>query len=165
MRRVMITGSFDPVTVGHEDIIRRASSLFDDVRVTVFINPEKPGMFSADTRVSFLKSVAQKYPNVSVDFDSGMVIDYVKRENIAMIVRAVRDEKDLAYEIKMADFNRENSGVETLLLTADPALSEISSTEVRRRITSGEAFFALVPAEIHEEIAIFAKNFTAKSIF
>ena len=165
MRRVMITGSFDPVTVGHEDIIRRASSLFDDVRVTVFINPEKPGMFSADTRVSFLKSVAKKYPNVSVDFDSGMVIDYVKRENIAMIVRAVRDEKDLAYEIKMADFNRENSGVETLLFTADPALSEISSTEVRRRITSGEAFFALVPAEIHGEIAIFAKNFTAKSIF
>ena len=165
MRRILITGSFDPVTIGHEDIIRRTASLFDDVRVTVFLNPKKPGMFSADARVSFLKSVTKKYPNVSVDFDSGMVIDYVKREDISMIVRSVRDEKDLPYEIKMAEFNREHGGVETLLLTADPALCTISSTEVRRRITSGESFSDLVPVEIREEITFFAKNISAKPVF
>ena len=159
----MITGSFDPVTAGHEDIIRRAASLFDDVRVTVFLNPEKPGMFSVDTRVAFLRRITEKYPNVSVDFDSGMVIDYVKREKIDLIVRAVRDEKDLPYEIKMAEYNRAHSGVETLLLAADAQLSKISSTEVRRRILAGEAFCDLIPVEIREEILNFAKNISAKS--
>ena len=162
MSKVMITGSFDPVTVGHEDVIRRAALCFDDLRVTVFLNPEKPGMFSPDLRVSLLKQVCAEFPNVTVDFDDGMVADYVKREGIGLILRAVRDERDLAYEMKMADYNRERSGVETLLLAASPALSSVSSSEVRRRIASGEDYTALIPTEIRGEIAKIVKNLPLK---
>ena len=162
MNKVMITGSFDPVTVGHEDIIRRASSTFDDVRVTVFLNPEKPGMFGKEERVALLRRVCAKFPNVSVDFDGGMVVDYVLREGISLLVRAVRNEKDLAYEMKMADYNFAHSGVETLFFAASPELASVSSSEVRRRIAAGEPFSALVPAEIREEIAQIAKNIGAK---
>ena len=162
MSKVMITGSFDPVTVGHEDVIRRAALCFDDLRVTVFLNPEKPGMFSPDLRVSLLKQVCAEFPNVTVDFDDGMVADYVKREGIGLILRAVRDERDLAYEMKMADYNREKSGVETLLLAASPALSSVSSSEVRRRIASGEDYTSLIPTEIRGEIAKIVKNLPLK---
>ena len=158
MSKVLITGSFDPVTVGHTDVIRRAAACFDDVRVAVFINPDKPGMFTPEERVTLLKLACRDLKNVSVDFDAGMVADYVKREGISLILRAVRDENDLPYEMKMADFNRERGGVETVLLAASPALASVSSSEVRRRIQSGEAYDALIPAEIREEIAKIAKN-------
>ena len=162
MRKAMITGSFDRVTVGHEDIIRRACEIFDDVRVTVFLNPEKPGMFSPEERVSFLRRVCAKFPRVTVDFDAGMVIDYAKREGISVLVRAVRDEKDLAYEMQMADFNRTHGGVETMFFAASPAFSHISSSEVRGRISAGEEVASLLPEEIASEIADFAKKHLAK---
>ena len=162
MRKVMITGSFDPVTVGHADVIRRAALCFDDVRVTVFINPDKPGMFTPEERVSLLKLACADLPNVSVDFDGGMVADYVKREGISLILRAVRDEADLPYEMKMADYNREKGGVETVLLAASPSLQSVSSSEVRRRILAEEEYEELIPAEIREEIAKIAKNLRGK---
>ena len=162
MSKVMITGSFDPVTLGHEDVIRRACALFDEVRVTVFLNPEKPGMFSAEERVSLLRRVCEKFPRVSVDFDRGMVIDYAKREGISLLLRAVRDEKDLAYEMQMADYNRTHGGIETLFFAASPALSDISSSEVRRRISAGESVSSLLPHEICSEIAQMAKKDAVK---
>lgn len=152
MNTVMITGSFDPVTLGHEDIIRRAAALFPSVRVVIFVNDEKPGLFPLEKRLSLLRAVCAKYPNVSVDFDRGMVVDYAAREGISLIVRAVRDEKDLPYELAMADYNRTHGGVETLLLCASPALGAISSTEVRRRIAAGEDPSELLPEEIRGEI-------------
>ena len=160
MPRIMITGSFDPVTVGHEDIIRRAASIFPDVRVVVFLNAQKSGMFTPEERVRFLALTCAKYPNVSVDLDTGMVIDYVKREGISLILRSVRDEKDLPYEMKMADFNRAGSGVETVLLSADPSLTDVSSSEIRRRIAAGEDYRSLLPAEIRNEIVEIVKNRT-----
>ena len=163
MKTVMITGSFDPVTVGHEDVIRRASATFDAVRVTVFLNPEKPGMFSSEERVRFLRDVCAKYPNVSVDFDSGMVVDYVKREGIALLLRSLRGASDLDYEMKMADYNRTHGGVETVFLSGDPALSAVSSSEVRRRIAAGEKCEELLPAEILSEIKEISKKLDAKS--
>ena len=161
MTLVMLTGSFDPVTVGHEDIIRRASAMFDAVRVTVFLNPEKPGMFSSEERVRFLHAVCAKYPNVSVDFDGGMVVDYVKREGISLLLRSLRGASDLDYEMKMAEFNRAHGGVETVFLSGDPTLAAISSSEVRRRITENEDPSMLLPEEIRTEIAQITKNLRA----
>ena len=158
MSKVLFTGSFDPVTVGHEDVIRRAARAFDEVRVTVFINPEKPGMLSPDERVALLKRVCEDIPNVTVDFDRGMVKDYVKREGISLILRALRDERDLAYEMQMADYNYAHSGVETLFFAASPSLASISSGEVRRRIREGEEYETLLPVKIRAEIAEIAKN-------
>lgn len=158
MQRVLITGSFDPVTIGHEDIIRRAAATFDDVRVVVFVNPEKQGMFTPEERVAFLRAATAKYPCVTVDFDTGYVVDYVKREGISLILRSLRGASDLAYEMKMAEYNRTHGGVETVLLSGDPTLTEISSSEVRRRITAGEPYFSLLPSEICGEVEKIVKN-------
>ena len=163
MKTVMLTGSFDPVTVGHEDVIRRAAATFDEVRVTVFLNPEKPGMFSSEERVRFLRAVCAKYPNVSVDFDGGMVVDYVKREGISLLLRSLRGASDLDYEMKMADYNRAHGGVETVFLSGDGALADVSSSEVRRRIVAREPWEELVPSEIVPEIREISKKLAAKS--
>lgn len=162
MQRVLITGSFDPVTIGHEDIIRRAAATFDDVRVVVFINPEKQGMFTPEERVALLRAATAKYPAVTVDFDTGYVVDYVKREGITLILRSLRGASDLAYEMQMAEYNRTHGGIETVLLSGDPALTEISSSEVRRRITEGLSYRALLPAEICDEVEKIVKNRMAK---
>lgn len=163
MRNVMITGSFDPPTIGHEDIIRRAAENFPAVRVVVFINEEKPAFFPPDTRLAFLKKVCKKYPNVTVDLDRGRVADYAEREGISLIVRAVRGEDDLSYELEMAEYNRKEGGVETLLLPASPSLCTVSSSEVRRRLMASEDPTSLLPFEIGEEIAENWKNLRAKS--
>ena len=165
MKTVMLTGSFDPVTVGHEDVIRRAAAAFDRLRVTVFLNPEKPGMFSSEQRVGFLRAVTAKYPNVSVDFDSGMVVDYAKREGIALLLRSLRGVADLDYEMKMADFNFKHGDIETVFLPGDPTLSDISSSEVRRRILAGEDPSPLLPVEIASEIKEISKNLVQKPSF
>ena len=148
MNTVMITGSFDPPTIGHEDIIRRTAALFPSVRVVIFLNGEKPGMLSPEKRLALLKAVCAKYPGVTVDLDRGMVVDYAAREGISLIVRAVRNDADLAYELTMADYNRTHGGVETLLLCAEKGLDAVSSSEVRRRIAAGEDADALLPVEI-----------------
>lgn len=149
---VLITGSFDPVTRGHEDIIRRVSEKFDRVRVTVFQSDTKVGMFPHECRLSFLRAVCAKFGNVEVDVDHGMVADYVKREGISLIVRAVRDPSDALYEAEMAEFNRRASGVETLLLFADPTLRAVSSSAVRQGLREGKDVSALLPTEIADDL-------------
>lgn len=148
----LFTGSFDPVTKGHEDIIRRIAALFDKVTVAVFINKDKRGMFSPDERVCLLRKTCVPYENVRVTRDDGMVADFVRREGIDLIIRSVRNEKDFAYEREMAAFNKEHSGRDTLLLFANDAFSLLSSTEVRRRLASGQDVGELVPSSIREDI-------------
>ena len=148
----LFTGSFDPVTAGHEDIIRRIAALFDRVTVAVFINKDKKGMFTPAERECLLQKVCAPYENVRVSRDEGMVVDFVKREGIDLIVRSVRNEKDFAYEKEMAAFNKAHSGRDTLLLFADEALAHLSSTEVRRRLAMGEDVSALLPAIILEDV-------------
>ena len=148
----LFTGSFDPVTLGHEDIIRRIAALFDKVTVAVFINKDKAGMFSFAERERLLTKVCAPYPNVRVTHDDGMVADFVRREGIDLIVRSVRNEKDFAYEREMAAFNNAHSGRDTLLLFADESLASLSSTEVRQKLASGEDVRKLLPASIWEDM-------------
>lgn len=147
-RYALIPGSFDPVTLGHESLIRRAAHLFDRVFVVLFCNPDKAGRFSHAQRLSFLRAVCQKYPNVTVDEDDGMVVDYVKRHGISAIVKGVRNAEDLAYEYPQAVYNRDHSGVETLLLIPEEGTEEISSTAVRTALSHGDIPKELLPAEI-----------------
>ena len=149
---VLITGSFDPVTRGHEDVIRRVAEKFDRVRVTVFQSDTKKGMFPCERRLAFLRTVCAKFSNVEVDIDRGMVADYVRREGITLIIRAVRDPSDALYEAEMAEFNRRASGVETLLLFADPTLRSVSSSAVRKKLREGEDARDLLPREIADDI-------------
>lgn len=149
----MFTGSFDPVTLGHEDIIRRAAALFDRLYVTAFINKDKEGLFPPALRLAFLEKVCADLPNVTVCRDDGMVADFVTREGIDLIVRSVRGAADADYERTMADYNKEKCGVETLLFCADPRLAHISSTAVREALLRGEDAHGLLPACIWEDVA------------
>lgn len=146
MRKALLTGSFDPPTVGHLDLIRRAARTFDTVTVCVFRNPDKTGCFTPEERVELLRAAVRDLPNVTVDASDGLVADYARAGGFSAIVRGVRNPADRAYEADMASWNRAHSGVPTVLLDADPALSAISSTDVRARLASGADLTGLVPA-------------------
>lgn len=155
MSRALIPGSFDPVTRGHESLVRRAAAVFDEVDVIVFINPDKKGTFSHRARVEMLSLCFADLPHVRVGFDDGMVADYVRREGITAIVKGIRNAADLAYEEDMARRNLAYCGVETLFLPAASDEQDISSTEVRRRLAEGEAPCELLPDAICDKITDF----------
>ena len=158
-KTALICGSFDPITLGHLDIVRRAACLFDTIYLTAFINPDKKYCFTKEQRLSFMKSACADIPNVVCGFDTGMVCDYVKNNGIDCIVKGVRNEKDLSYEAQMADFNREHSGRDTLLLISSKELSECSSTLVRETLKSGGDLSKLLPKSIISELkAAFEAN-------
>ena len=145
MKIAVMPGSYDPVTLGHVDIIRRAAALFDKVIVAAMVNAEKQYCFTPNERVSFLKDALQDLPNVSVEYSEEMLNEYVIRKGACAIVKGVRNGKDTDYEIWMAEYNREHApGCDTVLLPADRALTAVSSTEVKRLAEEGQDMTALV---------------------
>ncbi|MBR6173114.1 MAG: pantetheine-phosphate adenylyltransferase [Eubacterium sp.] len=130
-------GSFDPVTVGHMDLIRRAAGLFDRLVVAVLVNSEKKSpLFSFDERVIMLQDACKNIPNVSVERFEGLLVDFVRSKKDAVIIRGLRELMDFDMELQMAQVNRIASGVsgegiETLFLPTDPKYSHISSSVVR----------------------------------
>lgn len=153
IKRALITGSFDPPTYGHDDLIRRVSPLFDEVFIVIFVNEAKKSMFSTEKRLAWLSQISAKYPNVKADASNGMVVDYVKENGISVIVRGVRNEEDLRYEIPMAEYNLEHSGAETFLLYAKKEFENVSSSRIRRALTEKtEDPSPLLPPEIRDEI-------------
>ena len=144
---VLFPGSFDPPTLGHLALLRRAAKLFDRVTVGIFINPDKNYLFSLEERKEMLRLCTAELPNVDVDVDSGYVVDYCKRNGIPLLIRGIRSGNDLPFERMTETYKRER-GVETLLFLADDSLSGVSSSEVRRRILEGEDLAPVAPAEI-----------------
>ena len=141
----LIPGTFDPITVGHMELVRVAAGLFDRVIVCIFVNPEKKHLFDEETRLSLLRDAVREYPNVTVDIDHGYTADYAKKIGASYLIRGIRDEKDTPYELAMAEFNRKRTGVQTLFIPAPEALANVSSTLVREKIKSGEDISSLVP--------------------
>lgn len=150
MSVAIIPGSFDPMTVGHVDVVERASKLFDRVIVLVMINREKKYMFSIDERTEFARLSCEHIPNVKVMCSEGMLIDAVDALEADVIVKGVRTIKDFKYEQIQAYWNREhNEKAETLYLPSDPKLKRVSSTVVRRLIDEGKRLDGvLMPAVI-----------------
>ena len=146
--RVLITGSFDPITKGHEALVSFASSLFEEVVLGLFRNPEKTYLFTEKERLSMLRAVAKGYPNVTVVASSGMVADFVKENGIACILKGVRNEKDFAYERAMADYNLAHGGVPTLLLPASEEVAHISSSLVCAALAEGKLPRDLLPEAV-----------------
>lgn len=136
MANALFTGSFDPITIGHFDIIKRAAMIFDKVFVAVTINSEKSYMFSDDDRLNMAKTACADLANVEVIFSTGLVSVLAKEKN-AVIVKGVRNAVDFAYEYEMASISKEISGVETFLIPANPELAYVSSTFVREMIKHG----------------------------
>lgn len=145
--RVILPGSYDPVTLGHLEIIKRAKELYGEVYAVVFNNPEKSYTFSPEERVKMLE-LAIEGMGVFVDYSGGLVIDYMKAHGIEKIVKGYRNQKDLEYEREMAEWNKEHGGFETELLPAREAFSGISSTLARERIKSGEDLSGILPEKV-----------------
>ena len=161
MARICVyAGSFDPVTVGHEDIIRRAAKLCDILYVTVMYNPAKTGCFTVAQRLEMLSRVCRDIPHVEVDAWSGLMVDYVRKMDANFVVRGVRGAADLEAESSLAQINsRLMPGLETVLLMAKPELGCISSSAVREAALFDADFSSFVPTCVYPDIKV---HFNAK---
>jgi len=154
MRIAVYPGSFDPVTAGHEDIIRRASRLFDRVIVAVMHNPAKRGCFAVEERLRLLEKVVAPLENVTVAKWDGMLVDFVRRENACAVVRGLRQVSDFESEKNMAQINAQLlPGMDTVFLMTRPEHGHISSSVVREVASFGGDVSAFVPACIAQEVA------------
>ena len=152
MSSAILPGSYDPVTVGHLAVIREAASRFDEVYVVVFVNPEKRYTFSLDERVKMLMLATDELDNVLVSYSDGLVIDYMRDHEIEKIFKGYRNEVDLEYEKRMAEWNLEHGGYETELWKCPDDIACVSSTAVREMLKSGEGADALLPECVYEYI-------------
>ena len=125
---VILPGSYDPVTLGHLEIIKRAAKEYDEVYVVIFTNPEKTYTFSLEDRVKMLILATDELENVLVSYSNGLVIDYMREHGIEKIIKGYRNEVDLEYEKNQAKWNLDFGGFETELWKAEDSMKEISSS-------------------------------------
>ena len=149
MRRAVCPGSFDPVTLGHLDIVERASKIYDEVTVAVLVNKKKSSLFTVDERMDLLTRVTADYGNVKVDSFHGLLVDYCRARGIPVIVKGLRAISDFDYELQMAQMNHGLAGVETMFMTTNPLYSFLSSSLVKEVATYGGDVSALVPPLVH----------------
>ena len=143
---VILPGSYDPVTLGHLDIIRRAAEKYDEVYVVVFTNPKKEYMFSVEDRVRMLMLATDDLDNVMVSYSNGLVIDYMTDHEISKIIKGYRTDADLEWERQQAEWNYEHGRYETELWKCRDGLEGVSSTAARDAIRSGAPLDMLHPA-------------------
>ena len=142
-------GSFDPVTNGHLDIIRRGSRLFDRIVVAILSNPEKEPLFGLQERRKILQHATSGIPNVSVDSFDGLLVDYARRQGAQVIVRGLRALSDFEYEFQMALMNRRlDSSIETVFMMPSETYSYLSSRLVKEVVRLGGSVTGLVPPEV-----------------
>ncbi len=135
---VILPGSYDPVTKGHLDVIRRAAAQYDEVYVVVFTNPSKNYMFPVEDRVRMLSIATDDLDNVLVSYSNGLVIDYMTDHEISKIIKGYRNEQDLEWERQQAEWNWEHGRYETELWKCSEELEGVSSTGAREAIKNGE---------------------------
>jgi pantetheine-phosphate adenylyltransferase, bacterial len=152
-------GSFDPITLGHLNIVRRASRIFDEVIVCIMHNSAKTSpMFTEEERIDMVRRAVSRYPNVRVDCHDGLLAEYAKKYEGAVIVKGLRAASDFEYEFQMNLINKNiNPELETMFLTADGKYTFLSSSIVREMAKYGASLKGLVPDEIIEEIENKAK--------
>lgn len=146
MSRAVYPGSFDPVTYGHIDVIKRAASIFDHLTVAVLNNKVKSPLFLVDERVKMLEEVCADIPNVEIDSFSGLLVDYAKVSNADVIIRGLRAITDFEYELQMAQTNRKIApSVDTVFLTTSLEYAYLSSTTVKEVASFGRDISQFVP--------------------
>ena len=153
MKKAVCPGSFDPITNGHIDIIKRAAELFDEVTVLVVTNPDKKCVFSPEERCLLIEKAVEGIEGVKVDSFSGLLADYVKKNGISAIVKGIRSSSDFEYEFQMALANRSLApNAETVFITADPQNMYVSSSLIRQIAGFGGDVSDFVPKNIVLEI-------------
>ena len=149
----MYPGTFDPITLGHEDLVRRARRLFDRVVVAVAANPGKEPMFSLDERVGLAREALSEFDNVEVTGYEGLTIDFALENGLAVIVRGLRAISDFEYEFQLANMNRHlTDDVETAFLTPTETYTYISSSLVREIAKLGGDISEFVPPNVKEAL-------------
>lgn len=147
MRRALYTGSFDPITNGHLDIIIRSSKMFDELYVGVIENPRKSPLFSDAERVAMIEKAVEKYSNIKVESFNGLLANYVNSNRINAVIRGLRATTDFEYEIQMAQMNARlfKKGIESFFLMTNPKYSFISSSMIKEVAELGGCVEKLVP--------------------
>lgn len=165
MRTAIYPGSFDPITYGHLDIIKRAAKLFDNLIVLVSSNPLKSTCFSPEERMDFIRRVTKGIPNIEVDSDDGLLIDYFTKRNADVIVKGLRAMSDFEYEFQMALVNKDMCyKAETIFLCADVVGTFLSSSMVKQVALFGGDIRSYVPYEIEEDIKKGVKRLNRSNI-
>ncbi|KAA0254874.1 MAG: pantetheine-phosphate adenylyltransferase [Acidobacteria bacterium] len=153
MKIAVYPGSFDPLTNGHVDIIRRSCRIFDRVLVAVLLNTEKSPLFSVEERIAMVRTIFRRQPRVRVKAFSGLLVDFLRQERAAVVVRGLRVVSDFEYEFQMALMNRRlDPEVETVFLTPKEELSYVSSRLVKEVHRLGGDVSRLVPSIVHRAL-------------
>lgn len=145
MNRAIFPGTFDPFTIGHESIVRRALTFIDEVIIAIGINEQKHSLFPIEKREQMIRDYYKDEPRVKVMSYSNLTVDFAHEVGANTIIRGIRTVKDFEYEETIADINRKLAGVETILLFTEPELTSVSSTIVRELMKYGKDITQFLP--------------------
>ncbi len=152
MSKAVFPGTFDPPTNGHLDVIARAATAFDEVVVATGVNASKQRLFSVEERIEMLTEIAKPFANVTVGTFDGLLVDYCRSIDAAVIVKGLRAGGDYDYELQMAQMNRKLSGVDTVFLPTAPDNAYISSSLVKEIARLGGPVDAFLPPAVHSRL-------------
>ncbi|WP_455674723.1 pantetheine-phosphate adenylyltransferase [Phocaeicola sp.] len=145
MRRAIFPGTFDPFTIGHYSVVKRALTFMDEVVIGIGINDNKKTCIPTDKRVEMIGKLFEDEPRVKVASYASLTVDFAQEQDARFIVRGIRTVHDFEYEETIADINRKLSGIETILLFTEPELTSISSTIVRELLQFGKDVTPFLP--------------------
>ncbi len=148
MKRAVFPGSFDPITLGHTDVIDRGLQLFDEIIIAVGVNVDKKYMYDTKRRLQMIEAIYGDNPQVKIESYTGLTVDYCKRKQADYILRGLRNPQDFEFEKAIAQTNRKLGGIETVFFLTSIETSHISSSIVRDILRNGGRVDQLVPAQI-----------------
>ena len=152
MKRAIFPGSFDPLTLGHYDIIKRGVTLFDEIIVAIGVNSSKKYMFSLEERKAFIEKAFEDEPKVTVVTYEGLTVDFCKKNNVEFILRGFRNPADFEFEKAIAHTNRDLAPIETIFLLTSASTSYIASSIVREVIRNNGDYTKLVPDSVRVKV-------------
>lgn len=157
--KAIITGSFDPMTIGHIELVRRARAFFDELYVVALLNSEKNYMFTLEEKKEIMRLSLAEFDNIVIDSYDGMTADYMHKNGITKIVRGIRSDNDRRYEENLAlQMKNFDSDFETIFIQAGSETSQISSTHARNLIESGESLDGVIASNAIERVVEIFKS-------
>ena len=145
MRRAIFPGSFDPFTIGHHSIVKRALAFMDEIVIGIGVNEGKQSCIPTEKRLQMIEQLYKDEPKVKVEAYSGLTVDFAVKWQASFIIRGIRTVRDFEYEEGIADVNKKLSGIETIFLFTEPEFSSVSSTVVRELLHYGKDVSAFLP--------------------